>query len=218
MDIRVYIKFGQKEHLEKMQKEGLFYCNTITFFSKLEDDLRGDPFESVSKLKYYEKAIFQLKPVNEPSAEWKSLNANDVLYKEHFEEPLGNLFCMSAFKMTPKKEISLFNFDERFLEKFEYCLMILRQDLFIERLQLALAKLEFKTCIKLVEYYNLHKFSGSKTLFQKDIKYNWQEELRIVLYTDKYEMNDPYRFSIGSIEDISEIIDLKKTKKLEYKY
>jgi hypothetical protein len=124
---------------------------------------------------------------------------------------------MSAFKVYPKKEISIFDFDARFSRKFEYCLMILRQDLFVQRLQKAFAKLSFKTCMKLVEYTDLLKYSRPKTLFQKDINYSWQEELRIILYTEKFKMDDPYEFSIGSIEDISEIIDLKKTKKLEYK-
>jgi hypothetical protein len=41
-----------------MQKDGLFYCNTITYFSKIEDEHRRDSFESVSKLKYFENVVF----------------------------------------------------------------------------------------------------------------------------------------------------------------
>ena len=62
MGIRLFIKFGAKEHLCEMQKEGLFYCNTITYFSKIEDNHRGDSLESVIKLQYLEKPIFKLKP------------------------------------------------------------------------------------------------------------------------------------------------------------
>lgn len=211
------MKFGEKEHLEEMQK-GIFYCNTITYFSSIEDDVRGDPFESVTKLKYYENAIFQIKPANDPSAQWMNLNTTTVLYQETVGKPLGNLFCMSAFKFSPKAEVSIFSFDERFLKKFEYCLIIKRQDLFMERLQSALKELNFETCMKLVEYQDLKKYSGVKTLFQKDNSYSWQEEVRIVLRTDKYEINDPYKFSIGSIEGISEIVELKKTKTIEYRY
>jgi len=216
MDIRLYMKFGAKEHLEKMQKEGIFYCNTITCFSKIEDESRGDSFESVSKLKYFEKIIFQVQPANDPSAEWKNLNTTNALYKEQYEEPHGSLFCMSAFKINPTKKISAIHFDKRFSD-FGYVLMISRQDLFIERLKRTLENLDFKNCMRLVEYSDLHKYSGTKTLFQKDLKYSWQEELRIILYTNKYKMYDPYEFSIGSIEDISEIFDLKKTKALKYR-
>jgi len=216
METRLYMKFGEKEHLERMQKDGLFYCNTITYFSKIEDESRKDSFESVSKLKYFENIVFQVKPKDDPLAEWKNFNTTRAQYIEHYEEPFGNLFCMSAFKINPTKEVSTFNFDERFLG-FEYGLMIFRQDLFIERLRTVLDKLDIKTCIKLVEYIDLHKYSGTKTLFQKDIKYSWQEELRIILYAHKYKMHDPYKFSIGSIEEISEIFELKKTRQLEYR-
>ena len=217
MDIRLYIKFGEKEHLEKMRTEGLFYCNTITFFSNLEDEHRGDPFESVIKLDYKEKVIIQLKPADDPTAEWKKLNASKVHYKEYYEEPLGNIFCFSAFKITPKKEVSILPFDKKILN-FKYGLLILRQDIFIERLNDALAKLDFKTCLKPVEYLDLSKYSGKKNLFQKNLKYSWQEEFRLILYTNKYKRNDPFEFSIGNIEDISEIIDLNKTKNLQYKF
>ena len=144
------------------------------------------------------------------------MNTTNVLYKEHHEEPLGSLFCMSAFKINPTKKISTFHFDKRFSD-FGYVLMISRQDLFVERLKKTLENLDFKNCVRLVEYIDLHKYSGTKTLFQKDLKYSWQEELRIVLQTDKFKMLDPFEFSIGSIEDISEIFDLKKTQGLEYK-
>src|SRR5262245_52507153 len=136
MDVRVYMKFAAKEHLEQMQKDGLFYCNTISYFSKLEDESRGDPFESIIKLKYFESGIFQVKPANDPSAEWKNLNTTNALYKEYYNEPLGNLFCMSAFKMQILKEASTFQFDERFM-KFGFCLMIMNQPLFIARLESA---------------------------------------------------------------------------------
>lgn len=209
------MKFGEKQHLEKMQNEGLFYCNTITYFSNIEDESRGDTFESVSKLEYFKDAVFRVKPANEPFADWKILNTTQAQYKEHYKEPLGNLFCMSAFQIKPTKKIATFYIDEKFL-KFGYCLMILRQDLFMQRLKQALKKLDFHTCLKLTEYIDLHKYSGVKTLFQKDLKYRWQEELRIVLKTSKYKMYDPFEFSIGSIKDISVIIDLKKMKKVEY--
>jgi len=77
--------------------------------------------------------------------------------------------------------------------------LILRQDIFIERLNDALAKLDFKTCMKPVEYLDLSKYSGKKNLFQKNLKYSWQEEFRIILYTNKYKRNDPFEFSIGKL-------------------
>jgi hypothetical protein len=166
MAIRLFIKFGAKEHLEKMQREGILYCNTITYFSKVEDNNRGDAFESVTKLNYLENPIFQLRPANDPSAEWKNLNVTNMLYQEYYKEPLGNLFCFSGFKINPSKKISIFHIDEKFLD-FGYGLMVLRQDLFMERLKKSLAKLDIQTCMKTVEYLDLHKYSGKKIYFKK---------------------------------------------------
>ena len=87
----------------------------------------------------------------------------------------------------------------------------------MEQVKSALANLEFRSCMKEVEYLDLKKYSGQKTLFQKDIGLSWQEELRIILYTEKFQQNDAFKLDIGSIEHFSEIIDLQKVKTLIYK-
>src|SRR5947207_2108796 len=100
MNVRLHIKFGARDHLEQMQKEGLFYCNTISYFSKSEDAHRGDSFESVINLECLKDGALKLKPANDPLAEWKTLNSTNVQIKQYYDEPLGNLFCMSAFKIN----------------------------------------------------------------------------------------------------------------------
>jgi hypothetical protein len=112
----LFIKFGEKHHLERLQKEGNLYCNTITYFSKIEDNARKDSFETVTKTEYHKKPFFQLKPANDTSAEWKSVNVLNALYKEYYDEVIGNLFCMSAFKLKPIKEATTVYFDKRFFE------------------------------------------------------------------------------------------------------
>jgi hypothetical protein len=217
MDYRLFAKFGDKKHLEKLQKEGHFFCNTITYFSNLEDNnVRGDKFESTFKFKYAENLILQLKDADNPKAEWKRLKVTNMLYQEYYKQSLGNLFCMSAFQLSPQENVSVFSFDKRFYN-YEHALIIHNQVVFFDRLKKAASTLQFRVCGNLVEYFDLQKYSGERTLFQKDLKYSWQEEFRIIIYTNKYLENDPFEFSIGSIEDMSEIIDLTKTQKLEYK-
>lgn len=215
--VKFYMKFGEKEHLEKMQKEGILYCNTITYFSKLEDNNnRGDKLESTFEFKYSENLILRFRPVNEPSTEWKKLKVTDMSFRKYYEEPLGNFFCISAFQRNATKDISIFNFDERF-SNYKHVLIINNESQFMDRLKKSLAKLEFKTCFNKVQYLDLYKHTGKRSLFEKDIKYSWQEEFRILIYTNKHKENDPFEFSIGNIEDISTIYDLSKTKSLEYK-
>lgn len=87
----------------------------------------------------------------------------------------------------------------------------------MQQMRSALATLKFKSCMREVEYLDLKTYSGQKTLFQKDTCHSWQEELRIILYTEKFEQNDAFSLDIGSIEHFSEIIDLQKVNKIIYK-
>lgn len=217
MDYRLFIKFGAKEHLERMQKEGHFFCNTITYFSKLEDNnVRGDKFESTFNFQYGENLILKLKDANSSEAGWKKLKVPKMLFQKYYDEPLGSLFCMSAFQLSPTQDVKIFSFDEKFYD-YKYALLVYNQVEFFERLKKAGEKLKHRICGDLVEYLDLHKYSGERTLLQKDVTYSWQEEYRIIIYTDKHLQIDPFEFFIGNIEDISEIIDLTKTQKLEYK-
>jgi hypothetical protein len=45
---RIYalLKFGKREHLQRLRNEGSLYLNTLQYFQELESDPeRGDPFE-----------------------------------------------------------------------------------------------------------------------------------------------------------------------------
>ena len=92
---------------------------------------------------YLENTIIQLRPANDPLAEWEKLNSTNMQIKDYYDEPLSSLFCMSAFKINPVKDISVFNIDERFFD-FGFGLMILRQDLFMERLRKAVTELSLR--------------------------------------------------------------------------
>ena len=217
MLVTLYMKFGTKEHLEKMQKEGILYCNTITYFSRIDDNnKRGDKLEVATELEYLENVILEVKPANDSLAPWEKLRITYMQLQKHYEKTLGNLYCMSVFDLTPSKDTSLLNF-ENFTAFGSHVLIISREDIFIDKINKAFDKLKIKSCFKAIEYLDLRKYQGKKSLFQKDIKYSWQKEFRIILYTDKCEINDPFEFSIGNIEDISIICDISKTKKLFYK-
>ncbi len=206
MEVSLLIKFGSKKHLEEMRDSGVIYCNTISYFANTEDRLRRDPMEAVSELGYYENANLQIKPINDPSATFQNLKTTKLHFKKKFEKPLGNLYCMSFINVKLNDGFTDIKLNANFND-FEYCLMILRQDIFKVKLENALSKLPFKTCMRTVEYLNLQEYTGTKNLFQKNLEHSWQEEIRLAIYTDKYKIHDPYIFSIGSIKDISEIID-----------
>jgi hypothetical protein len=216
MSIKLFAKFGQKDHLEGFQKDGLLYSNTITYFSNLEDNnMRGDKYESVVELAYSENSIFSFKPADDPLAEVKTMHLKNSLVKKSIDKPRGNIFCMSALGLSPTTKQFEYKLDEKF-SGYGYFLLILRYDLFMERLTNSLKTLQFTTCYDYVQYLDLGKHSGKKSLFQKDNEYSWQEEFRIVFHSEKFEEDDPFQFSIGSIEDISAIYRFEDAKTLYF--
>ena len=45
------MKFGQLEHLQQLQTDGLLYMNPLRCFWKIEDEeLRGDPADGIAEL------------------------------------------------------------------------------------------------------------------------------------------------------------------------
>jgi hypothetical protein len=204
------VKFAkEKEHIEQFQ-EGLFYCKPIKYFTELEDGkVRGDIYESVIELHYIEKGTLQLKPAKDEKAEWKTFDIINAQFKKNYPNPFGNLFCMSSITVSPTKEPIIFEFDEKFKSFGNYAVLIMNQPVFLERLKQEAERQKIKLCLGKVEYLDLSKFGGQKSLFQKDIDYSWQEEFRIFVDRDA---NDLFTFSIGSIKDISMIVDLNKQK------
>jgi hypothetical protein len=205
MEIRLLIKFGQEEHIKRLQ-QGHFYCKDIKYFTELEDGkARGDEFEAVIELKYLENGTLRLKPAQDANAPSKNLKVKDLLTKKHFHNPLGNLFCMSSLRVEVFNEPTMYTIDRRFDSFGTHFLLITNQIDFNERLQNGLKNLEINYEHGLVQYLDLYKYTGEKNLFQKDNQYAWQEEYRIYFHSGKAV---PFEFSIGSIEDISDVYEL----------
>ena len=217
MEVNFFIKFGKLEDLKIMQNDGVIFCNTISYFANLEDEKRGDKLEAVSELNYFENAILEFRDEDKTATEWKRIKITNGQHQKNYKNPLGNIFCMTAFKIPITTEIQDLEFDSRFLDFGGHGLIIERQDIFFKRLKETLQETQYDYCTKFINYLDLTSYSGKKTLFQKDLKYKWQQEFRLVVQTEKYDLIDPLKLRIGNIKDISSIIDLSKTKKLYIK-
>lgn len=215
LTLRLMMKFGAKEHLEEMQKQGLIYCNPVKYFLKIEDGkLRGDEMEAVYKLQYMTNPNIQLREADKPDAPWLKLNTTNALFKESNPNPLGNIFCMSGFKIMATTEPSIYTIDKRCREFGGYFLLISDQNKFLKRVKKALDAFTFPYRQGLIKYLDLKTYSGDKTLFQKDLEYSYQEEFRIFLQTGS---DSPFTLTIGSIEDISTLYDFEKVCTFHYK-
>jgi hypothetical protein len=216
MNLHLLIKFGQKIHLESLQKTGQIFCQTLKYFVDLEEKkVRGDIYESAIELQYMENAKIYLRPTDKPDEEFKYINVLNGQIRKSYDQPLGNVYCMSKLKFEIESDALTYKLDERFKGFGTHYLLIRHQPIFFERLSQALKQLEIKYCDGNVQYLNLKKYTGQKNCFQKDLSYSWQEEYRIFFQTKEIK---PFEFHIGSLEDISEIHEIERISKLDIKY
>lgn len=200
------IKFGEKKYLDIMLLDGKLHCKSIKWFAEHEDGkLRGDEFEAVTKTQYIENITIQLREADNPDAEWKLLDTRKMLYKEYHKDPLGNLFCMSMFPVNE----GTYKIDQRFALFGGHMLLIHNQVEFFKRVEDTLTMMNVGFCRGNVQYLDLHKHTGEKKLYQKDMKYSFQQEYRIHLHRD---FTDTFEFSIGSIEDIAVILSCEDVR------
>lgn len=60
MFVGLFIKFGEKENIEQLQKEGLLYCNPIEFFKNCENKEQLDLNENATKILQGDKCVIYL--------------------------------------------------------------------------------------------------------------------------------------------------------------
>jgi len=208
-------KFGKKEHLEQLQKEGIVYCNTLKYFTEVEDgQIRGDAHENSFDFKTYDKPRLQIKPANDPDAEYKDVNVTWLQKVTRNSDPYGNLYCLYCVDMTNAGSQGQISVDEKNKDFGSYVLVFLNSEIFEERLYKELKKRDLKYHFGHVSYIDLKKHNGRKTLFQKDTKYSYQNEYRIFI---ENPIQDTLILKIGELSDISIIYEFDTFKQLYYK-
>lgn len=197
-----FIKFGEKEHLKELREKGLLYCNPIQYFTSMEDQgLRGDEMENVVDMHYMESGTVTLSSVGEtPSTNSTSMPFIDARFTSRIVEPFGNLFCLFAINLLDKPLGEVFTVSERVKEFGDSFLLIHDSSAFFNRVQQAVAARQLRADADLVEYKDFSRFTGKKTVFQKDLRYAYQQEWRLYIHNNKAEV---IKLEIGSLEDIS---------------
>lgn len=201
----ILIKLGSLDHIIDLQKNGHLFCNSIHYFNGIEDGmLRGDPDEHV--IKYRQIAPGTLMTLNPIEGTHKGkeirIKLTKAVYKEHADNPLGNLFCMFAMRLSKQPLGHRFTIDPLCKGFGSHFFVILDTEKFFKRLDKAIAKQRLIHKRGFVEYTNMSKYNGERDLLQKDIKYSFQNEYRIIFRNDSF---DPLHVYLGSLEDISKI-------------
>ena len=208
-------KIGKEEHLKQLQKEGVVYCNTLKYFTEIEDGkVRGDKHENAFEFDTYDNPEFLIKLADKPDSEFKKLNVTWAQMVKSNPNPFGNLYCLYCVDMTDAIDEGEISVDEKNGDFGTHALIFLNTDKFEEILfaELSLKKLNFH--YGHVEYIDLKKHKGRKTLFQKDISYSYQNEFRIFIDNPTLE---PLILKLGDLTEITTICDFSIFKNLKYK-
>lgn len=198
------LKFGKLEHLQALRDKGHIHCKPITYFGDLEDEChRGDPLEKVNYLHNLDGAKIRIKDVDAPDSEYKLLGtAHTGVLQKSYEVSPGNLFCTYSFRLDKDQLNKEFVIPEECLKLGDHYLVIKDFEEFIKRAGQRLSDLNYSARHAFVGYKDFSKFTGTKTVFEKDITFAFQKEFRIFI-TNPTDL--PLDIEIGSLEDISEI-------------
>lgn len=194
----ILVKFGQKEYMRELMKKGIMHLKPIKEFRKIEHSEIGDSQEGLSH--YFAAKDLQMtyggKSIPGVTRIKINMNANP------------HLFCLYGFfnKHVMGEDGALI--DKRNYSFGESAVVIKDVAEFIRRVREFAAFSGYGCQAQPIDYSNSDAFIGEYGPFKKLEKFNYQNEYRFAFMGVEHTV--PFNIEIGSIEDISEIIDSEK--------
>lgn len=193
-DFGTVVKFGKQINILDLQNEGLLYLNNLTYFWDIEDEeLRGDPFDSVEEVRRGPRVEIPL-----PDGKRFSMEGEWVIRSYPTNPEKINIFCMYALRPFS----GTFPINEKIFRFGEFALVIIDKPEFFKRIESTLKLQKIRGEAGLVEYV-VNDYTGQLGPFRKLKRFEYQSEWRLVCYDGP---GGPRKIRIGSIKDISIII------------
>jgi hypothetical protein len=204
--ISMFLKIGKEDHIDRLQKEGLLYCNSVKYFRTLEEHdirLRKDISEGavISTRIGWMKIYVDNKEIPIKISKGRLHTFDEAKDLEH-------IYCMYA--VTPDLATGKPFIDERNIHFGDAGLLILDPPKFLARIKKAVrGKMTFD--YGPVCYYPDDQDYKNLTVFDKQEYFSYQREFRLLFHSQRIE---PLKVSIGSIEDISRKVEACKLSEL----
>lgn len=211
MEVVGFIKIGKGAHINELHKKGTIFCNNVKYFRELEDteaQFRGDKFDGSSQnIIITSLELFKNNGETIPFSFQKGrLNIYD-------NRILSNhLFCLYTIK-SEVIENGLF-FDKRNIGLGDQALIITDTNEFKKRIDVKMKNLGVKYAFDFVNYYDSEIDQTELSVFDKRNIFYFQRELRFYFLG---QPNKTFVFNIGSIEDISVVVDTQDLLSLHVK-
>lgn len=211
--IHLLLKFGSKKNIEDLYKNGTVYLNTLEYFQFQENNsYRGDPQEATVHIKNFQNPEnYTLTFTDTKTGKSFSKKPGELFLSDKSLSP-GNLYSLYGIKHSDFVD-GIFRVDPKVKEFGSHFLVISNPAQFMERLKFKIKESGMEFQAQAVEYYDKWKHNGSLTLFHKTLEYKYQNEYRVLVNnkTDK-----PIKFSLGSLEDISQILETDRIQHLQF--
>lgn len=196
--------------MEKLFYDGEIYCNTFEYFAKHEAKEVGDPFETVSDL--HQGRLTRI-GINDKSGvkQYFDVDVPGQL-KEFHTAHVGNIFCLYAFKYSDYLDSGEMYLPKAISGFGDSVIVILDIHQFLERVRFKLTELDKSCQHNFVEYLEFKSYSGKRSPFQKDSAFSHQNEYRLYVHPNVSENKEPFKFSLGAMDDIARLCDLEDFK------
>lgn len=201
------LKFGKKKHMHSLITKGEIFLNTRRFYADIEDIEIGDYWEGIDAIRQTSRiSISHMNKVH-----WKTLALDTPVGICDNSKAKGNVYCtygvrLNHFNEKPFLHIVPTAVTRRFGDTM---VLIGKPTEFLNRIQARLAKLGHSFESRFVQYYNDKEIDGVVNPFQKRNILSHQSEYRIFVVNN---IDKPIKITIGSIEDIAQIINGKMIK------
>lgn len=195
-----FIKFGEKEHMEKLFYEGELYCNTINYFPELRSiNKMADEYDGADSIYQAKNLKIKLHDKILATADKAQFYKRDLSLK-------GNIYCLYGIEendLALTDKLSKLNLDLTAIDWGDTAVFIYDTKEFLRRVQTALESQEKEFEISPVIYYNQETYQGKLTPFHKRKLFEDQNEIRYWIHNT---INDVIKIYIGNMSDISFII------------
>lgn len=220
MNQYILIKFGAREHMERLLHEGEVYMNTLAYYrDKERGGERHDPNEGIQRIKQMKGAV--LKRKNQENGEYETIAkfTNGTARVKNSNYDRINAYCLFHLLISGDNKIQLSeNVDERVLKGFGDAAVIIHDAVeFVTRVKSAAAKRALPNSRQAVEYVDMSTLDGEVDLFMKDLSFSYQKELRIAVIDQEAEAG-PITLNIGSITDIACLMPAKDVTELSFEW
>ena len=199
------IKFGQRIHVEELYRKGIIYMNHLSEFLKIDDNvLRGDKYESLSEI----KEIINIEISYQGEKVGYAKNGKLSLWNNELS---GNIYSMyTLFTIDKLEEIRI---DKKCKEFGNSFVIITNVEEFISRVKKEANKQGLDIIFGTVDYVNTKEYVGNWSVFKKPKEYSYQNEFRFFV---RQNSSGPFCLTLGSIENISLMIDSEDLEKLTF--